>query len=146
VRRASAGERALGPLKERGVRVRVSVDPASGGGGGRRSVCECERAKVEWGSATELTEPGSAPSNSAVLGGRVEDWPLGLGVCRGRPPHAQSESNLKEKSTEGGRTEARARSRSLSHWSDLCGRGWWIYNAAILASGGKKSGVGRVDR
>ncbi len=91
MRRAVAGERALGFTKVRGKRVRVLVDPASGGGGGRRSVCECERVKVEWGSATELAEPGSAPSNSAVLGGRVEDWPLGLGdVCRGRPPHAPS--------------------------------------------------------
>jgi len=57
-------------------------------------VCECERVKVEWGSATELAEPGSAPSNSAVLGGRVEDWPLT------RPVAEQPERKV-----DGGRTD-----------------------------------------
>ena len=68
-------------------------------------MCECERAKVEWGSATELTEPGSAPSNSAVLGGRVEDWPLGLGVCVEDGLRTRPVAEQPERKVDGGRTD-----------------------------------------
>lgn len=68
-------------------------------------MCECERVKVEWGSATEFTSLDPHPRTARCSGAESKTGPSDWGTCVEDGLRTRPVAEQPERKVDGGRTD-----------------------------------------